>query len=65
MRLFPPTSPSATTITKVRVYFHDHPWNGGVFSTPNNSSDPLVCKLNQKRVACTYTLNPLNILMNI
>lgn len=48
------------------VYFHDHPWNGGKFTTPNGVvADPLVCKLNRKRVDCTYTLNPMVVTMNV
>lgn len=34
--------------TKIRVIFHDHPWNTGKFTTPNNAlTDPLVCMLNR------------------
>lgn len=66
MKFRPSLSSISTPASKIRVYFHDHPWNGGKFTTPNNNvADPLVCKLNYKRVACTYTLNPLNILMNV
>ena len=66
MKFRPSSSAISTPASKIRVYFHDHPWNGGKFTTPNNNvADPLVCKLNRKRVACTYTLNPLSILMNI
>ena len=61
-------TPSSTTITssKIRVILNNHPWNGGIWTTPNNLvTDPLVCMLNGKRVACTYTLAPLNILMDV
>ncbi len=66
MKFRPSSSAVSTPATKIRVYFHDHPWNGAKFTTPNNNvADALVCKLNRKRVGCTYTLNPFDILMNI
>jgi hypothetical protein len=65
MKFRPSSSSVSTPASKIRVYFHDHPWNGGKFTTPTSAANPLVCKLNRKRVGCTYTLNPLDILMNI
>ncbi len=66
MKFQPSSSTVSTPATKVRIYFHDHPWNGAKFTTPNNNvADPLVCKLNRKRFGCTYTLNPFNILMTV
>jgi hypothetical protein len=45
---------------------NNHPWNGGVWSTPNSvTTDPLVCMINYVRVACTYTLSPLVVTMNV
>ena len=50
----------------IRVYMHDHPWNSGRWTTPSdNINDPLVCLINRKRVPCTYTLNPLSVLLDI
>jgi hypothetical protein len=44
----PSTSVISLPATKIRVYFHDHPWNTGKFSTPNNvNTDPLVCMINR------------------
>ncbi len=52
--------------TQISLYFHNHPWNGGIWSTPNQvATDPLVCLINGKRVPCTYTLLPLVVLLNI
>lgn len=48
------------------MIMNNHPWNGGFWTTPNNLlSDPLVCLLNWVRVACTFTLSPLNVLLNV
>jgi hypothetical protein len=59
-------SASAVTSSKIRVILNNHPWNGGIWTTPNNAlTDALVCLLNGKRVACTFTLAPLNILMDV
>jgi hypothetical protein len=45
---------------------NNHNWNGGFWSTPNQvTTDPLVCQLNYIRVACTYTLSPLTVIMNV
>jgi hypothetical protein len=50
----------------LNVILNNHAWNGGYWSTPNQvATDPLVCFVNYFRVPCTYTLSPLNILMNI
>ena len=44
----------------IKVTLPDHNWNGGYWTTPNNvATDPMVCKINQQRVVCTYTLSPL------
>ena len=44
----------------------DHSWNEGIWTTPSNAAtDPMVCKINQQRVACTYTLSPLTVLMDV
>lgn len=50
----------------LNVILNNHAWNGGYWSTPNQvTTDPLVCLVNYFRVPCTYTLSPLNILMDI
>lgn len=65
-KFIPSSNSISTPAAKIKVYFHDHPWNGGKFTTPNNNvADPLVCKLNRKRVDCTYTLNPMIVTMNV
>ncbi len=64
MKFTPSTQTAASS--KIRVILNNHPWNGGFWTTPNNVvTDALVCLLNGKRVACTYTLSPLNILMDV
>lgn len=58
---FQPSSDSLTAET-IKVTLPDHSWNGGIWTTPNDDpTDPLVCKINQERVVCTYTLNPLTV----
>jgi len=45
---------------------NNHAWNGGIWTTPNSViSDPLVCMINLIRVACTYTLSPIVVTMDV
>lgn len=49
----------------IKLIFNNHAWNGGVWSTPNGATDPMVCMINYIRVDCTYTLTPLTVTMNV
>jgi len=54
---------STTSLTiDLKIYFGDHRYNTGFWSTPNQlDTDPVVCMLNNARFACSPTNSPLNI----
>ena len=61
-------SPSSDILTSnsIKLILNDHAWNGGVWTTPNAvASDPLVCMINFIRVACTYSLSPMTVTMEV
>ena len=60
---FRPSTDSLSAST-IKVELPNHSWNGGIWTTPNNvATDPMVCKINQLRVPCTYTLAPLTVIL--
>lgn len=61
-------SPSGDILTSntIKMIFNNHAWNGGIWTTPTSQlSDPLVCMINYIRVACSFTLSPLTVTMNV
>lgn len=53
------------TAGSIILIFNNHAWNNGIWSTPTGATDPLVCMINYVRVACTFTLSPLTVTMDV